>query len=183
MELQGTPPSDLTGKMTKWVAGSAGGPVIGVESSELSPSEAERGWTFPATACVTSIRTTPVLPYCPTRLESPPRSLHRRSFAFALAVARSSQLAARSFCYFSHRRTLHARNCNACPLPPSHYAAYAAPLFVAATSARRAFPRSATTTTTTTPHSHLPTKSSTWRARWCILPLLAAPTLPVSSPT
>lgn len=50
VELQGTPPSDLTGKMTKWVAGSAGGPVIGVESSELSPSGAERGWMLPATA-------------------------------------------------------------------------------------------------------------------------------------
>lgn len=51
VELQGTPPSDLTGKTTKWVAGSAGGPVIGVESSGLSPSEAQRGWTLPATRC------------------------------------------------------------------------------------------------------------------------------------
>lgn len=93
MELQGTPPSDLTGKMTKWAVGAAGGPVIGVERSGLSRSGAERGWTFPATACVTSIRTTAVLPYCPTRrhsiLDPRPLPLHCRSFAFAPVATRS----------------------------------------------------------------------------------------------
>lgn len=94
MELQGTPPSDLTGKMTKWAVGAAGGPVIGVECSGLSRSGAERGWTFPATACVTSSRTTAVLPYCPTALrvailDPRPLPLHCRSFAFALVATRS----------------------------------------------------------------------------------------------
>lgn len=48
MELQGTPPSDLTGRMTKWAVGAAGGPVIGVERSGLSRSGAEERLDIPS---------------------------------------------------------------------------------------------------------------------------------------
>lgn len=170
LALQGTTLNDLTGKMAKWVAGSHGGLMIGAESQTLSPSGTKRGWKLPATGCVTSIRTTPVLPYCPKQLKSHPLPLHRRSFAFAVAVPPRASLC----CLSLTRLAIAAHARYHCPttLPRRlHPSFLPLPLDAPSLPQQQHDVGKAGTT------------ASAWRPRQCIRPRLAAPTPPVSSPT